>query len=117
MKRTFPMILSLVGALIVCAPALGQPAAEGPAPACPAQNCGRSGLSWTFGCFPRCGCPDDYRVHPYPRQCWPPYLPFYRCVPASDCAAASDCGRQQDRLTWWFIPTPQALRDAVWWRP
>jgi hypothetical protein len=117
MKRTVAVILSLLGALAVCAPALGQPPADAPAPAWPPQNCRRTGLGWASSCFPRCGCLDDYCPHPYPRQCCPPYPAFYTCAPAGDCAAAGACGRQSDRLTWWFLPTPQALRDALWPRP
>jgi hypothetical protein len=61
-------------------------------------------------CFPRNGCRDDYRPNPWPRQCWLPYPPYYQCVPAGD-------GRKKDKLTWWFLPTPRALHEAVWWRP
>ncbi|SRR6266849_6736217 len=75
------------------------------------------GLHWSRDCFPHGGCPDDYCGNPYPRQCWPPYPAFYRCVPAGDCAGY-ECGKSgQGRLTWWFIPTPRALRDALWLRP
>jgi hypothetical protein len=70
-----------------------------------------SGLRWTVGCFPRCGCPDDYTANPYPRQCWPPYPAYYRCVPAG----AGGLGKE--KLTWWFLPTPQALREALWCQP
>jgi len=62
-------------------------------------------------CFPRNSCPDDYSANPLPRQCWPEYPPFYRCVPAGDCAGYN---HENAKLTWWFIPKPQALRDALW---
>jgi hypothetical protein len=75
-------------------------------------NCG--GLHWSHDCFPRGGCPDDYCPNPFPRQCWPPYPVFYRCVPAGDCAG---CRQRSDDLSWWFIPKPRTLRDAVGWRP
>ena len=115
--------LSLLSALIAAAPGVGQelgsgPAAPpGPVPVTPAPYLASRGCGWTFGCFPRRGCPDDYCPHLYPRQCWPPYPPFYRCAPASDCAAGTGCDRAADRLTWWFIPTPRALREAVWRQP
>src|SRR5215472_5738662 len=73
------------------------------APRCCA-SCGcLSGLHWTRVCFPRCGCPDDYCPNPYPRQCWMPYPPFYRCVPAGDCSRPRGDREGKDRLTWWFI--------------
>src|SRR5262249_14116661 len=55
-------------------------------------NCGSGcgGLHWTHECFPRGGCPDDYCPNPFPRQCWPPYPLFYRCVPAGECADCRD---------------------------
>jgi hypothetical protein len=76
------------------------------------DNCG--GLHWTHDCFPRNACPDDYCPNPYPRQCWPPYPFFYRCVPAGDCAG---CRKRTDDLSWWFIPKPGTLREAIGWRP
>jgi len=80
------------------------------------ERCVPPGLRWTVGCFPRCGCPDDYCPNPYPRQCWPPYPPYYACVPAGDCGPAHS-GRSTGRLTWWFLPTPWALREAIGCRP
>jgi len=86
-----------------------------------AGNCGGDcgngcgGLHWSHECFPRGGCPDDYCPNPFPRQCWPPYPLFYRCVPAGECADCRD--RSTDDLTWWFIPKPRALREAIGWRP
>lgn len=82
-------------------------------PAEKANCCGSCGA--TSGgdrcCFPRNACPDDYCDKPFPRQCWPDYPPFYRCVPAGDCAGY---GNGKENLTWWFIPKPQALREALW---
>jgi hypothetical protein len=77
------------------------------------SDCG--GLHWTHECFPRSGCPDDYCPNPFPRQCWPPYPLFYRCVPAGDCADCRD--RSADDLSWWFIPKPRTLHEAIGWRP
>jgi hypothetical protein len=76
--------------------------------------CGGSCGSFSSGfrcCFPPNNCPDDYCPNPLPRQCWTEYPPFYRCVPAGDCAG---CGNEKGKLSWWFIPKPQALRDALW---
>jgi len=80
---------------------------------CCGSGCG--GLHWTRECFPHNACPDDYCPSPFPRQCWPPYPSFYRCVPAGDCAGCRD--RSTDDLTWWFIPKPRALREAIGWQP
>src|SRR5215831_14390266 len=123
MKRASPAILFLLSALVACAPGFGQEPRQVPFTACtegPAggSSCdGPKGLHWTLGCFPRHGCPDDYSPNPYPRQCWPPYPPFYRCVPAGDGALPGRCGSGKDKLTWWFILTPQALREALWCQP
>jgi hypothetical protein len=100
MKRAAATMLGLVSALLTAAPAPAQGPAPGPACAAPtaagAPGCGSSGgaphgLCWTAGCFPRQGWPDDYCPTPCPRPCWPPYPPFYRCVPAGDCAPPA-CG-------------------------
>jgi hypothetical protein len=81
---------------------------------CTAPGCG---LHWTRDCFPGNACPDDYQPKPLPRQCWPPYPSYYRCVPAGD-GTGPICGSPaKDRLTWWFFPTPRALRDALWLHP
>ena len=68
-------------------------------------------------CFPRSTCPDDYCPNPYPRQCRPPYPPFYRCVPAGECAHPPCVGVGNEKLTWWWIPTPRALHEALWLQP
>jgi hypothetical protein len=75
---------------------------------------GGQGHGWTLRCFPRCGCADDYCPSPYPRQCWPPYPPFYQCVPAGACAHPACVGVGNEKLTWWWIPTPRAFREALW---
>lgn len=109
MKTVPAVALGLLAALGAGPAVRGQQPTEAPAAAhrwpCP---------DWTRNCFPRCGCPDDYCPHPYPRQCWPPYAPFYQCVPAGDCGCG---GHGHGSLTWWFIPTPQALHDALWMKP
>jgi hypothetical protein len=125
MKSIPPSLLCLLGALLTCAGSLAQapspPAASfvtpctlGPLRGLPEATTGCCG--WVRGCFPRCGCPDDYCPIPYPRPCWPPYPPFYQCVPAGHCGP-SDGGQGTRRLTWWFLPTPQALREALWCHP
>src|SRR5262249_7872718 len=78
---------------------------------------GPGGCRWSLFCFPRCDCPDDYCAHPYPRQCWPPYPPFYRCGPAGDCGHPPCTGVGNEGLSWWWIPTPRALREALWRQP
>jgi hypothetical protein len=116
MKSAFAVVLCLLSAPLILAQAPGPlPApvgcAEGPSCASP------HGLHWTQCCFPRQGCPDDYCPNPFPRPCPPPYPPFYQCVPAGECGQAAGCGHDKDRLTWWFLPTPRALREAVWCQP
>jgi hypothetical protein len=120
MTAVFSALLCLLAGApgLVPAPGPVSPApAGGEAPACAAPCGGPKGCGWTAGCFPRCGCPDDYCPNPYPRSCWPPYPPFYRCVPAGNCGPADGCGRGTGRLTWWFVPTPRALREALGWQP
>jgi hypothetical protein len=122
MKRAAAVFAYLLGALALCAPGRGQESAQGPSPACAGgQSCGLAhcpphGLHWTRACFPRHGCPDDYCPHPCPRPCWPPYPPFYRCVPAGNCSPAYN-GPHTGGLAWWFLPTPRALREAIWCQP
>jgi hypothetical protein len=123
MKYALAGFLCLAGVLLIETVAgaqearLGPVVTPGPVP-CGTSACpGAAGLHWTQECFPRCGCPDDYCPHPYPRQCWPPYATYYRCVPAGNCAATADPNRAGDRLTWWFLPTPRALREAIWCQP
>jgi hypothetical protein len=125
MKHAFFPLCVLVG-LIVCTNGHGQEVKRPPdsavniyatTPAWDSVCSGLKGSSWTASCFPRCGCADDYCANPYPRQCWPPYPPFYKCVPAGDGGPGLGCVAAKDKLSWWFIPTPQALREAVWWRP
>jgi hypothetical protein len=72
---------------------------------------------WARCCFPRWGCPDDYCPNPYPRQYWPPYPAFYRCAPAGVCSHPPCVGVGNEKLTWWWIPTPRALREALWCKP
>src|SRR5579862_807925 len=81
-------------------------------------TCGSgTGCHWTQSCFPRNGCPDDFLPNPLPRPCQPPYPPFYQCVPAGPCGSSCGSGPVQSRLTWWFLPTPRALREAFWFQP
>jgi len=126
MKTVSHVLLGLTTVLAACAPGRGQAPQQVPpsttvfyseVPNAKPPCAGTSGLHWARDCFPRWGCPDDYCPNPYPRQCWPPYPTFYRCVSAGDCGAKDGCGHANERLTWWFIPTPQALRDALWLRP
>jgi hypothetical protein len=126
MNRTSAALLCVLGTLMASTPAPGQEPRPVPAGSCSTCTEGpASGLHgggggcchWTAGCFPRCDCPDDYCPNPYPRQCWPPYPPFYRCVPAGDCAHPPCVGVGNEKLTWWWIPTPRALREALWCRP
>jgi hypothetical protein len=126
MKRAASMLLCLLTVLAACVPGRCQetvPMSGGPfttcteAPVCGLPGVGPTGCHWTYGCFPRCGCPDDYCPHPYPRQCWPPYPSFYRCVPAGECCHPRCVGVGNEKLTWWFFPTPRALREALWCQP
>jgi hypothetical protein len=120
------VLLCLLGALAAVAPGFSQEPRPGPAgpggtcaaaPACGSNGDGLKGLHWAAGCFPRCGCRDDYCPHPYPRPCWPPYPPFYKCVPAGDCPHPPCTGVGNETLAWWFLPTPRALREALWCQP
>jgi hypothetical protein len=120
------VVLGLVCVLVWCGPLPAQ--GPGPAPASPCadaapcacgESCGcRTGCCrWTRSCFPRWGWRDDCCPHPFPPQCWPPYPPFYQCVPAGACAHPPGVGVGNERLTWWFIPTPRALREALLCQP
>jgi hypothetical protein len=121
-----PAALGLVCVLACWAAARGQepgPATTSPRAVCGAcatgESCGSGPgcCGWVRTCFPRRGCCDDYCPNPYPRQCWLPYPPFYRCVPAGECVHPSCVGVGNEKLTWWWIPTPRALRDALWCDP
>jgi hypothetical protein len=122
MKRATLLVLGMLGPLFVAGYGLTQE--PGPAPACvQATGAGRPAcnsscpahpsLHWTSACFPCKSCPDDYCPHAYPRQCWLPYPPFYQCVPAGNCCGVTN----NDRLTWWFLPRPRALHEALWRQP
>jgi hypothetical protein len=123
MKNAIAVLLCLVSPVVVCAQAPGQPPVPASPTGCPegpsciSSSGGPHGLHWTRCCFPRNGCPDDYCPNPYPRPCWPPYSPFCQCVPAGNCGQSGCSGRDKDRLTWWFLPTPRALREAIWCQP
>ena len=126
MRHSSRLVLGLMAVLTLSAPGLAQDSRPGsaspvtPCPASPTCDCHGSGAGccrWTAGCFPLHGCPDDYCPNPFPRQCWPPYPPFYRCVPAGNCGHPPCVGVGNETLTWWWIPTPRALREALWCRP
>jgi hypothetical protein len=119
-------LLCLLCAWAAAGPGFGQeprPEPAGPSatyttsPACGPNGDGLKGLHWTAGCFPRCAGRDDYCPHPFPRPCWPPYPPFYKCVPAGNCAHPPCTGVGNEKVAWWFVPTPRALREAVWCQP
>jgi hypothetical protein len=115
MRAASPVVLYLLNVLVFGPSGLAQEAT--PAPAGGSCCSSAKGLVWQLNCFPRCGCPDDYCPNPYPRQCWPPYPPFYRCVPAGECSHPPCVGVGNEKLTWWFLPTPRALREALWCQP
>jgi hypothetical protein len=126
MRNAIHLMLGLIGALAASVPGLAQeslprPAAPlptwSPEPPCKSDPGGRGSIHWTAGGFPRCNCPDDYCPKPFPQQCWPPYPPFYLCVPAGECAHPPCVGVGNEKLTWWWIPRPRALRDALWCNP
>jgi len=119
MNRCVAIVLQLIALSSACA---GGPVPDPPpvpagaaVPVAPTGGLGGglAGHHWTQACFPRCGGPDDYRANPYPRQCWGPYPDFYRYVPAG-IPLLDQCETRRDRRTWWFLPTPAALRDALW---
>ncbi len=125
MKNASPALLSLLVALTASFTGFGQESGAVPGVPAPvrceapasASYGGMRCWSWTLCCFPRRCCPDDYCAKPYPRQCWPAYPPFYRCVPAGECAHPSCVGVGNEKLTWWFVPTPRALHEALWCQP
>ena len=103
----------LLAVLTVAAVHAQPPALTSPAPCC-APPASAHDPRWALHCFPPNCCPDDYRPNPYPCPCWPPYPPFYRCVPAGDGAPSHHA---RDAATLWFLPTPRTLREALWLRP
>jgi hypothetical protein len=120
MKNSSLLTLCLLAPLVVVANGLGQEpglacSREGDAqrPGCESSCLSSRGLHWTRNCFPCKSCPDDYCPNPYPRQCWPPYPPFYQCAPAGNCCRDTN----NDRLSWWFLPRPRALHEALWCQP
>jgi hypothetical protein len=123
MKTASAVLLCLLIALARGETGIGQEPRQGPAliatqaPPCGSPGCQPQGLHWTLSCFPRCGCADDYCPHPCPPPCQPPYPPFYRCVPAGDYARPGCGGHGTNNLSWWFLPTPRALREALWCQP
>jgi hypothetical protein len=117
-KATLPAIL-VVSGMLIAAPGIGQdpsPCSDRGAnnPACAPAATHTTSCHWAQGCFPRCGCPDDYCPHPYPPPCWPPYPSFYQCVPAGAWAPSTYGVPGKDRISLWFIPTPLTLREALW---
>src|SRR5262249_47154669 len=126
MKSITIALLGVFGAWVADCQANAQqprPAPVRPCIKCAAAPAGapnsdeKTTFHWAAGCFPRCNCPDDYCPTPLPRQCSPTYPPFYRCVAAGCCYHPPVTGVGNERLTWWWIPTPRALREALLWRP
>ena len=126
MRTTLTVAMCVLSGLLVCSRAHADepkyPKAEcvpacTDAPACGKACTGTSGPHWTQCCFPRSNCPDDYCANLLPRQCWLPYPSFYKCVPAGACARPDGCSKEKDRRSWWFVPTPQGLHDAIWAHP
>src|SRR5947209_1858497 len=114
-KAVLPCLASV---LAVCAPGLGQePGQWRSCTACQpiATQTSARGLHWALSCFPCFSCPDDYCPNPYPPPCPSSYPAYYRCVPAGDCANCG--GPRNNTLTLWFLPTPRALREALWFQP
>jgi hypothetical protein len=37
--------------------------------------------------------------------------------PPGDCGPACPSCCDKNRLTWWFLPRPKALHDALWTKP
>src|SRR6266568_3615263 len=120
MRNSLIISLCLLSVLIGCPGAFGQQLepsqaysgwfsqSSGTTPmesACGGSSCPNpGGFRWTANCFPRNKCPDDYCPNPFPRQCWPPYPSFYRCVPAGDCSSPGCRDRSTENLSWWFLP-------------
>jgi hypothetical protein len=126
MRTAFAAFLGVAIILVVGVQSRGEESKypkAAPAPACTdgpvcEKPCSGPGSShWTNCCYPRSGCPDDYCPNSYPRQCWLPYPSYYKCVPAGACSRSDACAAQKDKRSWWFVPTPQALRDALWFQP
>ena len=121
MRNALVLSIALTGALAVTPWGLGQEAtscAYCPAHAARPPAAWSHCLSWTLRLiFRACGCPDDYCPHPFPRQYGHPTPAFYRCVPAGECDHPPCVGVGNEQLTWWWLPTPRALRDALWCRP
>jgi hypothetical protein len=106
---TLVLLLSGLGAVL---PAAGQEGTPPPASCRISPPC-----AWVQGCFPRCGCCDDYCPRPYPPPCWPAYPSFYKCAPAGNCPPSTYGVPGKDHISCWFLPTPLTLREALWLRP
>jgi hypothetical protein len=68
-------------------------------------------------CFPANCCCDDYEPRPFPRSCFPAYAAWYKCVPARDITSCPRDCQQEEKRSWWFIPSCHALREALWLDP
>jgi hypothetical protein len=111
MRTALLTALCLVLGLGPIGRSVGQP--PGPVPVGAACAGCPQDLRRVRDCLPRCGCPDDYCPNPLPCPCWPTYPPFYKCVPAGDGAPDRHGDHGTGRLTWWFVPTPRALAEAL----
>src|SRR5262245_6850331 len=115
MKVTLRMLFGLAIGLLLVRTSDGQEACRPGLFPSDRTGCCVKEAGWTQRCFPRSGCADDYCRRPLPRQCWPCYPTFYRCVPAGECACQT-CGNRREGVTWCIFPTCKAFTEAVWWR-
>jgi hypothetical protein len=103
MKNTLAVFVCLFSAAVA--------GAQAPAPAVEQPPSAAPGVIVQDAAVPCQGCGDNSHPMPYLDSRWPPlYRPAY---------AAGDWGRSPNvlgdrgRLTWWFIPTPRALVQAI----
>ncbi len=79
-----------------------------------ARDCRSESDACKGNCFPASCCCDDYNPRPFPHTCFPTYPPWYKCVPAGDVTCCPQAYTKKVKRSWWFIPTCNALKEALW---
>jgi hypothetical protein len=86
-------------------------AARAQQPEAPPSAVTKSGVIQTPAVRP--GCADDNGLMPYLNKRWPAPAQLYQSEPAGNYARSPNAIHDSGRLTWWFLPTPRAFREAI----